>query len=303
MNLNIPALPSNPSRLSDHLFSVVQGGKGLDRAVALDGDARQNHLLASLPEAQYKALLPHLEKVEMHAGEVIYQFGSRSQYVYFPATSIVCLVYEVEDGGSTEVAIVGNEGMVGVGVFMTGEMMPGLAQVQCTGHGYRLSSRILKQECDRPGPLQHVLLCYAQALMVDIAQTAVCNRRHSMKQRLCRSLLSNLDRSESDELPLTHEMLGASLGVRRECVTVAAGRLRAEGLIEYKRGHVHVLDREGLEAESCECYDVVRRTFERLLPAMPEVRTLAGNGTRFTGQFRALESRSRFHAGHLRTQE
>lgn len=303
MNLNIPAMHSNPSRLSPCHYSVVQGGKGRDRSAAPKDDPRRNRLLASLPEAQYKALLPHLQKVDMHAGEVVYQFGNRSQYVYFPATSIVSLVYEVEDGASAEVAIVGNEGMVGIGQFMAGETMPGLAQVQCTGHGYRLSSRILKQECDVPGPLQHALLCYAQALMVEIAQNAVCSRHHSIKQQLCRCLLSNLDRSEADELPLTHEMLGVSLGVRRECVTGAAGKLRAEGLIEYKRGHVHVVDRDGLEAESCECYDVVRRTFERLLPAMPEVRTQAANDTRFTGQFRAVEPRSRVHAGHLRTQE
>ena len=263
MNTNMPA--TSLTNRARYPYSVLQGGLTRPAAPSND-DPMRNHLLACLPAAQLEALLPHLERVEMSAGDVIYEYGGHSQHVYFPATSIVSLIYDMEDGASAEVAIVGNEGMVGVGLFMAGETMPGLAQVQCAGYGYRLSSRILKQEFDRSGPLQHALLCYIQALMVEIAQNAVCNRHHSIRQQLCRCLLLSLDRSVSKEMALTHEMIGASLGVRRECVTVAAGKLRAEGLIEYKRGHITVLDRDGLEQESCECYQVVKQTFDRLLP-------------------------------------
>lgn len=264
MNTNMPA--NSLSNRSRYPYSVLQGGLAKTPAIASNDDPLRNHLLACLPSAQLEALLPHLERVEMSAGDVIYEYGGHSQHVYFPATSIVSLIYDMEDGASAEVAIVGNEGMVGVGLFMAGETMPGLAQVQCAGYGYKLSSRILKQEFDRSGPLQRALLCYIQALMVEIAQNAVCNRHHSIRQQLCRCLLLSLDRSVSNEMALTHEMIGASLGVRRECVTVAAGKLRAEGLIEYKRGHITVLDRDGLEQESCECYQVVKQTFDRLLP-------------------------------------
>ncbi|MEP7083920.1 MAG: Crp/Fnr family transcriptional regulator, partial [Betaproteobacteria bacterium] len=266
MNTNITATHSPKNRATAYPYSVLQGGLAGPAPVHANNDPTRNQLLACLPAAQLEALLPHLERVEMSAGDVIYEYGGHSQHVYFPATSIVSLIYDMEDGASAEVAIVGNEGMVGVGVFMAGETMPGLAQVQCAGYGYRLSARVLKQEFDRSGPLQHALLCYVQALMVEIAQNAVCNRHHSIRQQLCRCLLLSLDRSVSNELALTHEMIGASLGVRRECVTVAAGKLRAEGMIDYKRGHITVLDREALEHESCECYQVVKNTFERLLP-------------------------------------
>ena len=270
MDMNIPPAISNVDRYSRHPYTVVKNAR--DGVSTTHPSPLQNHLLAGLPAAELDALLPHLERVDMPAGEIIYQYGAHSQHVYFPATSIVSLIYDMEDGASAEVAIVGNEGMVGVGQFMAGETMPGLAQVQCGGYGYRLSSRILKQHFDRSGPLQHVLLCYTQALIVEIAQNAVCNRHHSIRQQLCRCLLLSLDRSPGDEMALTHEMIGASLGVRRECVTVAAGKLRAEGLIDYKRGHISVLDREGLEAQSCECYGVVKTTFDRLLPRRADQR-------------------------------
>ena len=265
MNTNITAMHSISNR-ARYPYSVLQGGLAGTAPAAAHDDPLRNQLLACLPPAQLEALLPHLERVEMLAGDVIYEYGGHAQHVYFPATSIVSLIYDMEDGASAEVAIVGNEGIVGVGVFMAGETMPGLAQVQCAGYGYRVSSRIIKQAFDRSGPLQHALLCYVQALMVEIAQNAVCNRHHSIRRQLCRCLLLSLDRSEGNEIALTHEMIGASLGVRRECVTVAAGKLRAEGLIDYKRGHITVLDREGLEQESCECYLVVKQTFDRLLP-------------------------------------
>ncbi|MEO7761082.1 MAG: Crp/Fnr family transcriptional regulator [Casimicrobiaceae bacterium] len=259
--------PAGRTNFGQFPYAVVEGG--LKKAPPL-AHPRQNQLLASLSESTLSRLLPHLERVEMPVGDVIYQYGSQSQHVYFPANSIVSLIYDMEDGASAEVAIVGNEGMVGVGLFMAGETMPGLAMVQCAGYGYRLSARVLKEEFDRSGELQHALLCYTQALIVEIAQNAVCNRHHPISKQLCRCLLLAMDRSPSNEMALTHEMIANSLGVRRECVTVAAGKLRAEGLIDYKRGHITVLDREGLEANSCECYGVVKRTFDRLLPARCE---------------------------------
>jgi len=264
MNTNMHAGRTN---FGQYPYSIVEGGL---RHAAESANPRQNQLLASLSEPVLSRLLPHLERVEMSVGDVIYQFGSQSQHVWFPADSIVSLIYDMEDGASAEVAIVGNEGMIGVGLFMAGETMPGLATVQCAGHGYRLSARILNEEFERSTDLQHALLCYTQALIVEIAQNAVCNRHHPISKQLCRCLLLSLDRSTGNEMALTHEMIANSLGVRRECVTVAAGKLRAEGLIDYKRGHITVLDREGLEAHSCECYAVVKGTFDRLLPCRNE---------------------------------
>lgn len=298
MNTDRPAIHSLSNRTSPYLYSVVQGALADRVAETKDNDPLQNHLLAGLPEEQLNKLLPSLERVEMPAGQIIYEYGSRAQYVYFPATSIVSLIYEMEDGASAEVAIVGNEGIVGVGLFMAGETMPGLAQVQCAGFGYRLSSRILKEEFDRAGPLQRALLCYTQALIVEIAQNMVCNRHHSISKQLCRCLLLSLDRSASNEMALTHEMIGISLGVRRECVTVAAGKLRAAGLIDYKRGHITVLDRECLEARSCECYGIVKQTFERLLPRGVATGSQGDADGPCSGQ-------SRFHPSHrpLRTND
>jgi len=282
MSTNLPATPSIPRRPPRYPYSVVQGGLAAEPVETPEAFPLQNHLLASLPEAQLNLLSPYLARVEMPAGEVIHQYGSRSPHVYFPATSTVSLIYDMEDGASAEVAVVGNEGMVGVGVFMAGETMPGLAQVQCAGHGYRLSSRILKEQFDRSAPLQHVLLSYTQALIVEIAQNMICSRHHSISKQLSRFLLLTLDRSPGNELPLTHEMIGASLGVRRECVTVAAGKLRAEGLIDYRRGHITVLDREGLEEQSCECYGVVKQSFDRLLPNRVSPQSAAGDDAHFS---------------------
>ncbi|MBP8296346.1 MAG: Crp/Fnr family transcriptional regulator [Burkholderiales bacterium] len=247
-------------------------------------DPLRNRLLAGFPDSSRRALLPHVERVEMTPGDVIAQYGTHAPYVYFPVTSIVSLIYDMEDGAAAEVAIVGNEGMLGLGLLLAGETMPGLAEVRCAGHGYRLSARMLKQEFDRSGPLQHLLLCYAQAFMVEVAQNAACSRHHSIRQQLCHSLLSNLDRSAGGEMALTHEMIAASLGVRRECVTVAAGKLRTEGLIEYRRGHITVLDRAGLETRSCECHRVVKQAFDRLLPreSLPALAAPGGRSGRLT---------------------
>jgi len=293
MNPNFQAGRANNARVQ-YAYAIVEGGL---KKAAEAAHPRQNQLLASLPEAVLSRLMPHLERVEMPVGEVIYQYGSQSQHVYFPATSIVSLIYDMEDGASAEVAIVGNEGMVGVGLFMAGETMPGLATVQCAGHGYRLSSRVLREEFDSSGPLQHTLLCYTQALIVEIAQNAVCNRHHPISKQLCRCLLLAMDRSPGNEMALTHEMIANSLGVRRECVTVAAGKLRSEGLIDYRRGHITVLDREGLEAHSCECYGVVKRTFDRLLPARCE--EAHGEGE-YSGQAHYHAPQSRMRTSYVR---
>ncbi len=294
MNSNTHAGRSGYGRVQ-YPYTVLEGGL----RNSTEPHPRQNQLLASLPEAVLSRLLPYLERVEMPVGEVIYQYGSQSQHVYFPATSIVSLIYDMEDGASAEVAIVGNEGMVGVGLFMAGETMPGLATVQCSGYGYRLSSRILKEEFDKSGELQHTLLCYTQALIVEIAQNAVCNRHHPISKQLCRCLLLAMDRSTGNEMALTHEMIANSLGVRRECVTVAAGKLRAEGLIDYRRGHITVLDREGLEAHSCECYGVVKRTFDRLLPARCD-EAHDGDGYSGQSQYPSQQPRLRTHLRAMR---
>jgi CRP-like cAMP-binding protein len=292
MNTSTLGRANNPGR---YPYSVVEGG--LKQAIE-PAHPRQNQLLATLPEPVLSRLAPHLERVDMCVGDVIYQYGSQSQHVYFPATSIVSLIYDMEDGASAEVAIVGNEGMIGVGLFMAGETMPGLATVQCAGHGYRLSARVLKEEFERSSELQHTLLCYTQALIVEIAQNAVCNRHHPISKQLCRCLLLAMDRSQGNEMALTHEMIANSLGVRRECVTVAAGKLRAEGLIDYKRGHITVLDRDGLESHSCECYGVVKRTFDRLLPGKCEEGH--DDSVAYTGHSQYHAQRPGLRTGYLR---
>lgn len=227
---------------------------------------RQNRLLAVLPMPDYKRLLPHLELTTLPLGEVLYESGSQLLHVYFPTTSIVSLLYVMEDGSSAEIAVVGNEGIVGVSLFMGGETTPSRAVVQSAGHTYRLPGQVLKQEFDRAGPLQHLLLRYTQALLTQMAQTAVCNRHHSVDQQLCRWLLLSLDRLSSNELTMTQELIANMLGVRREGVTEAAGKLQEAKLIQYNRGRITVLDRSGLEARSCECYQVVKTEFDRLLP-------------------------------------
>jgi len=227
---------------------------------------RQNHLLEALPEDVYNRLLPNLEPVSMPLGDVVYESGIQMRHVYFPTTSIVSLLYVMEDGASAEIAIVGNEGVVGVSLFMGGESTPSRAVVQSAGEAFRLPGRILKSEFERGGPLQHLLLRYTQALLTQMAQTAVCNRHHTLDQQFCRWLLLSVDRLPSDELIMTQELIANMLGVRREGVTEAAGNVQKAGLIKYQRGHITVLDRPGLEARVCECYAVVKKEFSRLLP-------------------------------------
>jgi CRP-like cAMP-binding protein len=227
---------------------------------------RQNHLLAVLPASEGERLFPHLEPVPLLLGEALYESGDRLNHVYFPTTAIVSLLYVMENGASAEIAVVGNEGIVGIALFMGGETMPNRAVVQSAGHGYRLKGHILTREFDRSGALQHLLLRYTLALLTQMAQTAVCNRHHSVDQQLCRWLLLSLDRLPSSDLSMTQELIANMLGVRREGVTEAAGKLQKSGLIYYSRGHITVLDRPGLEARVCECYEVVRKEFSRLLP-------------------------------------
>lgn len=225
-----------------------------------------NRLLSALPASELERLRAHLELVPMQLGEVIYESGSKQNLVYFPTDSIVSLLYVTEDGASAEIAVVGNEGMVGVVLFMGGETTPSRAVVQSEGHAYRMNGRYLKDEFNRGGALQYLLLRYTQALLTQMAQTAVCNRHHSLEQQLCRWLLLSLDRLNSNELLMTQELIANMLGVRREGVTEAAGKLQNLGVIRYARGRITVIDRLGLEAHACECYEVVRREFDRLLP-------------------------------------
>jgi CRP-like cAMP-binding protein len=227
---------------------------------------RENNLLAALPEEDYARLLPQLELVPLPLGKVLYESNSELRHVYFPTTAIVSLLYVMLDGASAEIAVVGNEGIIGVALFMGGETMPNRAVVQSAGHAYRLKGQLLKQEFNRSGELQHLLLRYTQALLTQMAQTAVCNRHHSLDQQLCRWLLLSLDRLSSNELVMTQELIANMLGVRREGVTESAGNLQSAGLIDYHRGHITVLDRTGLEARTCECYAVVKNEFDRLLP-------------------------------------
>ena len=227
---------------------------------------QQNHLLGALPDRDYERLASHLELIPMRLGDVLYEPGVKLRYVYFPTTSIVSLLYVLEDGASAEIAIVGNEGILGISLFMGGDTTPSRAVVQGGGHGFRLKSEMLKSEFRRFGPTMHLLLRYTQALITQMAQTAVCNRHHSVDQQLCRWLLLSLDRLPSNELSMTQELIANMLGVRREGVTEAAGKLQDAGLIRYRRGRITVLDRQALEARSCECYQVVRAEFDRLLP-------------------------------------
>jgi CRP-like cAMP-binding protein len=229
----------------------------------------QNHLLAALPAAEFARLLPHLELVAMPLGEALYESGGQLQHVYFPTTSIVSLLYVLEDGASAEIAVVGNEGILGISLFMGGETTPSRAVVQSAGHGYRLKAHLLKQEFNRAGPVLQLLLRYTQALITQMTQTAVCNRHHSVEQQLCRWLLLSLDRLSSNEITMTQELIANMLGVRREGVTEAAGKLQRAGLIRYSRGQIRVLDRPALEREVCECYGVVKKEFDRLLRDIP----------------------------------
>jgi CRP-like cAMP-binding protein len=231
---------------------------------------RQNHLLAVLSASDFERVGARLKLVPLPLGEVLYESGSRQRAVYFPTTAIVSLLYMLADGTSAEIAVVGNEGLIGVSLFMGGETTPSRAVVQSAGYAYRLSGKVLKEEFTRGGAMQHLLLRYTQALLTQMAQTAVCNRHHSLDQQLCRWLLLSLDRLNGNELVMTQELIANMLGVRREGVTQAAGNLQDAGLIKYNRGRITVLDRAGLEARTCECYAVVKKEFDRLLPATIE---------------------------------
>lgn len=228
-------------------------------------DPNQNHLLAAMLDAEFDRLAPHLEPITMLLGDVLYESGGKLQYVYFPTTSIISLHYVLENGATAEMAGVGNEGVLGVSLFMGGNTTPSRAVVQTGGHAYRLKADILMEEFNRSGPVMRLLLRYTQALLTQMSQTAVCNRHHTVEQQLCRWLLLTLDRLPTNELTMTQELIANMLGVRREGVTEAAGKLQSSGLIRYRRGHITVVDRAGLEDEVCECYDVVKKEFARLL--------------------------------------
>jgi CRP-like cAMP-binding protein len=229
-------------------------------------DPRQNRLFAALPADACVRLMPYLELVKLPLGQVLHESGIPISHGYFPTTAIVSLLYVMEDGGSSEIAMVGNDGVVGISLFTGGETTANLAVVHSAGYAYRLKSGLMKEEFRRDGPTQRLLLRYIQALLTQMAQTAVCNRHHSLNQQLCRCLLSILDRLPSNKIVMTQELIAGMLGVRREGVTEAAGNLQKAGLIAYNRGHITVLDRPGLEARSCECYAVLRNESNRLLP-------------------------------------
>lgn len=230
-------------------------------------DPKSNHLLAALQDADWQRLQPYLEPVEMSLGEVLYESGRPMSHVYFPTTSIVSLLYVMENGASAEIAVVGYEGVVGITLFMGGGTTPSRGVVQSAGWGVRLNAQRIKDEFNRSGPVMHLLLRYTQALISQMVQTAACNRHHSLDQQLCRWLLLSLDRLPGNELVMTQELIANMLGVRREGVTEAALKLQAAGLIRYARGHITALDRAGLELRTCECYSVVKNEYDRLLPA------------------------------------
>jgi CRP-like cAMP-binding protein len=241
-------------------------GTVLENRMVNSSDPKVNQLLAALPNSEWQRLLPHLEIVDMPLGKVLYESGDAMKHVYFPTDSIVSLLYVMENGASAEIAVVGNEGIVGISLFMGGETTPSRAIVQSAGMGFRLKGNVVKEEFNRSGPTMHLLLRYTQALITQMTQTAACNRHHSLDQQLCRWLLLSLDRLHEPELAMTQELIANMLGVRREGVTEAALNLQRLGLIRYARGHITVLDRPGLEQRSCECYAVVKKEYDRLLP-------------------------------------
>ena len=246
----------------------LRRSQNLHGAFAIDasGDPRTNQLLAALPASEWRRWQPHLEHVPLPLGQVLYEPGATLSHVYFPTTAIVSLLYVMENGASAEIAVVGNEGLVGVSLFMGGESTPSRAVVQSAGEGFRLRSQLLKDEFNLAGPVLHLLLRYTQALITQMAQTAACNRHHSLSKQLCRWLLIEIDRTPSNEFQVTQQMIADMLGVRREGVTEAAGKLHDAGLIHHSRGCIKVLDRAGLEARACECYGIVKREFDRMLP-------------------------------------
>jgi len=226
----------------------------------------QNHLLAALPSSDFELLAEHLELVPLALGQMLYEPGVQMRHAYFPTTAIVSLHYVTESGASAETAGVGNEGVVGISLFMGGDTTSSSAVVQTSGHAYRLERNVLKQEFNRAGLLQRLLLRYTQALMTQMAQTSVCNRKHSLDQKFCRRLLLSLDRLPSNEIIVTQELIASLLGVRRESVTLAVNNVQKIGLIKCSRGLISVLNRPGLEERACECYAVIKKEFDRLLP-------------------------------------
>ncbi len=233
---------------------------------ATSTDPRTNRLLAALPDTEWHRWQPHLEAVAMPLGQVLYEPGATLSHVFFPTNAIVSLLYVMENGASAEIAVVGFEGIVGISLFMGGESTPSRAVVQSGGVGFRLRAQMMKDEFNRTGPVLHLLLRYTQALITQMAQTAVCNRHHSLEQQLCRWLLLSLDRLQGNDLIMTQELIANMLGVRREGVTEGALKLQQDGLIRYARGHITVLDRARLEKRTCECYAVVKKEYDRLLP-------------------------------------
>jgi CRP-like cAMP-binding protein len=257
---------ANRSSATSAIARPLKVGKPVAKLPDYRADPHRNLLLNALPATDYQRLAPHLEHVALKLGDVLYEPGGRMRYVYFPTTAIVSLLYVMEDGASAEIAIVGNEGILGISLFMGGESTPSRAVVQSAGYGYRMKAPLLKEEFGRFGTVMHLLLRYTQALITQMSQTAVCNRHHTVDQQLCRWLLLSLDRLDSNELTMTQELIANMLGVRREGVTEAAGKLQSAGLVSYRRGKITVLDRAGVEARSCECYQVVKKEFDRLLP-------------------------------------
>jgi CRP-like cAMP-binding protein len=240
--------------------------RGYTSGLNLTPSPVDNVILAALPAAERERLFPHLQLVPLPLGHVLYEAGDEQQHIYFPVDAIVSLLYVLKDGASAEIAVVGNDGSIGVALFMGGETTTNRAIVQSAGTAYRLTRKRLKEEFERHGELLHLLLRYTQALITQMAQTAVCNRHHSVDQQLCRWLLLSLDRLNSSELTMTQELIANMLGVRREGVTEAAGKLQKQGIIRYSRGQIVVLDRPGMEALCCECYEVVKQETNRLLP-------------------------------------
>lgn len=249
--------------------------------MVLDSDPRDNRLLAMLPDVERERLLPHLERVELPLGKVLYESGMRLSHVYFPISSIVSLLSLTQDGASAEIAVVGPEGVVGIALFMGGGSMTSRAIVQSGGAAFRLRPNVILDEFHRGGAVMTLLLRYTQALITQTAQTAVCNRHHSLDQQLCRWMLLSLDRLQTNEIVMTQELIANMLGVRREGVTGAAGKLQKAGLISYKRGKINIIDRGGLEKRTCECYAVVKNEYDRLLPPVRPERAFAAGPRRF----------------------
>jgi len=226
-----------------------------------------NYIFHSISETEWERLLPHIERVEIHLGKILYEPGTKMSHVYFPTTAIVSLFYALENGSSAEIAVVGNEGIVGISIFMGGESTSSRAVVQSAGFGYRIRSSIFLEEFNRSGPMMHLLLRYTQTLITQMCQTSVCNRHHTLDQQFCRWLLLSLDRLSSNPLNMTQELIANMLSVRREGVTEAALKVQKAGLIKYSRGHITILDGGGLENRTCECYQVVKTEYKRLLPS------------------------------------